>query len=197
MAELLTAYWYLVVVALLVGVLVAWRIFAGGRRTMVTRESAPDDGPAKRNQALIDAAPVSAGVPIPPEPVAPPAAEAMAGIGEAVAMGVNPEPLIAALSEAPEPTPEPEPEPAAPAPAGEADDLTRIKGLGPKLVDLLAELGVTQVAQVAAWSEADIDRIDSQLGRFEGRIRRDNWVEQARLLAAGDTAGYEARFGKL
>ena len=46
-------------------------------------------------------------------------------------------------------------------------------------------------------SEADIDQIDAQLGRFQGRIRRDDWPAQARLLAAGDTAGYEAKFGKL
>lgn len=83
-----------------------------------------------------------------------------------------------------------------PVPAG-GDDLTRIKGVGPKLRDLLGSLGVTRFEQVAAWSEADIDRIDAQLGQFAGRIRRDSWVEQAKLLAAGDTAGYESRFGKL
>ena len=89
------------------------------------------------------------------------------------------------------------PAPAAGAAAGSVDDLTRIKGVGPKLRDLLASLGVTRFEQVASWSEADIDRIDAQLGQFEGRIRRDNWVDQAKLLAAGDTAGYESRFGKL
>ena len=56
---------------------------------------------------------------------------------------------------------------------------------------------MTSFAQIAAWSEADIDRIDDQLGRFKGRIRRDNWIEQARLLTSGDTAAYEAQFGKL
>ena len=61
----------------------------------------------------------------------------------------------------------------------------------------LNELGVTSLAQIAAWSEADVDRIDGQLGRFQGRIRRDNWIEQARLLSGGDTAAYEAQFGKL
>lgn len=81
-----------------------------------------------------------------------------------------------------------------PAPSG-ADDLLLIKGLGPKLKTQLAELGVTSFAQIAAWSEADIDRIDAQLGRFQGRIRRESWVEQARLLAAGDTAGFAAKFG--
>ena len=78
-----------------------------------------------------------------------------------------------------------------------ADDLTRIKGLGPKLSTLLAGLGVTRFAQIAAWTDADLAAIDAKLGSFAGRPARDQWVEQARLLAAGDTAGYESRFGKL
>ena len=84
-----------------------------------------------------------------------------------------------------------------PADAVTGDDLTRIKGLGPKLAGTLRELGVVSFAQIAAWTDADIDRIDAQLGRFQGRIRRDDWPAQAQLLADGDTAGYEAKFGKL
>lgn len=79
----------------------------------------------------------------------------------------------------------------------DGDDLTRIKGLGPKLSRLLADLGVTRFDQIAAWSEADIAAIDAQLGAFAGRPTRDAWVEQARLLASGDAAAYEAKFGKL
>ena len=77
------------------------------------------------------------------------------------------------------------------------DDLARLKGVGPKLVGQLGELGVTSLAQIAAWEDADIDRIDVALGRFQGRIRRDSWVEQARLLAAGDEPGFAARFGAI
>jgi predicted flap endonuclease-1-like 5' DNA nuclease len=77
------------------------------------------------------------------------------------------------------------------------DDLTRIKGLGPKLAEQLRGLGVTSFAQMAAWDDAEIDRIDGQLGRFQGRIRRDDWPGQARLLAANDIAGYQAQYGKL
>ena len=91
---------------------------------------------------------------------------------------------------------EEEVEQAAPAPTA-TDDLTRIKGLGPKLRTLLNGLGVTSFAQIAAWSEADIAEIDGKLGAFAGRPTRDNWVEQAKLLAAGDTAAYEEKFGKL
>ena len=82
-------------------------------------------------------------------------------------------------------------------PDASGDDLTRIKGLGPKLAATLRDLGVTTFAQIAAWDEAEIDRIDSQLGRFQGRIRRDDWVGQAQLLAQGDDAGFAQRYGKL
>jgi predicted flap endonuclease-1-like 5' DNA nuclease len=79
----------------------------------------------------------------------------------------------------------------------QGDDLTRIKGLGPKLSRLLAELGVTRLDQIAAWTEADIAEIDPKLGAFAGRPTRDAWVEQAQLLLNGDAAVYEARFGRL
>ena len=87
--------------------------------------------------------------------------------------------------------------PTATATASGSDDLTRIKGLGPKLAATLREQGVTGFSQIAGWTEADIDRIDAGLGRFQGRIRRDDWVGQAKLLAAGDDAGFAQRYGKL
>ncbi|QHL90368.1 hypothetical protein GVO57_05350 [Sphingomonas changnyeongensis] len=72
-----------------------------------------------------------------------------------------------------------------------------MKGVGPKVAALLQGLGVTRFDQIAAWSDDDIARIDAHLGAFRGRAVRDRWVEQARLLAAGDTAAYEAAFGRL
>jgi predicted flap endonuclease-1-like 5' DNA nuclease len=87
--------------------------------------------------------------------------------------------------------------PAIAAAVGEPDDLKRIKGLGPKLATLLASLGVTRFDQIAAWSEADIAEVDRFLGTFQGRIARDNWVEQAAYLARGDEAGFAAKFGAL
>lgn len=83
-----------------------------------------------------------------------------------------------------------------PDPARGIDDLKRIKGLGPKLVGILHEQGVTRFEQIAAWTDDDIARIDGTLGRFAGRINRDKWVEQAKLLARGDEAGFEDQFGR-
>ena len=120
--------------------------------------------------------------------------------------GATTEPAATTPAATPAPTPTPTPAPAsasasaapasASAPAG-GDDLTRIKGLGPKLSATLHGAGVTSFAQIAAWSDADIDRIDAQLGRFQGRIRRDDWVGQAKLLAQGDENGFAERYGKL
>src|SRR3546814_18364971 len=78
-----------------------------------------------------------------------------------------------------------------------SDNLQVLKGIGPKLAGLLNGLGVTSFQQVAAWTAADIATIDAQLGAFQGRIARDNIVDQATYLARGDKAGFEAKYGAL
>ena len=100
----------------------------------------------------------------------------------------------AVSSAQPESQSDPEPTPIA---ASTADDLSKIKGLGPKLQTLLPTLGLSTYAQIAALSEADLAALDPKLGPFAGRPARDGWVEQAQYLAAGDVAGFEARFGKV
>lgn len=77
------------------------------------------------------------------------------------------------------------------------DDLTRMKGVGPKLATTLAGFGYTRFQQVAALSPIEADALDAQLGAFKGRLARDRVVEQARYLAKDDTEGFEAVFGKL
>ncbi len=69
------------------------------------------------------------------------------------------------------------------APEGAGDDLKKISGVGPVLEKKLNALGITTFAQVAAFSKEDIDRVDDALS-FKGRIERDNWLEQAKTLAA-------------
>lgn len=82
--------------------------------------------------------------------------------------------------------------------AGAADGpITQLKGLGPKVAARLGELGITTVGQVAALDHDAAQALDAQLGAFRGRMERDRWIEQARFLAVGDTAGFEAVFGKL
>lgn len=77
-----------------------------------------------------------------------------------------------------------------------ADDLKQIKGVGPKLEELLNENGVSRFAQIAGWSDADIDRFAELIGRMGGRIRSDDWKEQARILAEGGKTEFSQRVDK-
>lgn len=81
------------------------------------------------------------------------------------------------------------------APDGEPDDLTRIKGVGPKLSARLTELGVFHYRQIAGWTSAEVAEVDRHLGVFKGRIERDRWQAQAQLLDVGNDDDFELEFG--
>ncbi|WP_419907949.1 50S ribosomal protein L21 [Hoeflea sp.] len=68
------------------------------------------------------------------------------------------------------------------APKGDADDLKKISGVGPVLEKKLHAFGVTQYAQIAAFTKDDIAKLDEALN-FKGRIERDDWIGQAKALA--------------
>ncbi|MEP0520976.1 MAG: 50S ribosomal protein L21 [Hyphomicrobiales bacterium] len=70
------------------------------------------------------------------------------------------------------------------APEGEPDDLKKISGVGPVLEKKLHGLGITKYAQVAAFTEDDVSRVDDALS-FKGRIGREDWIGQAKKLAEG------------
>lgn len=69
-------------------------------------------------------------------------------------------------------------------PEGEPDDLKKISGVGPVLEKKLHGLGITKYAQVAAFTEEDVTRVDDALS-FKGRIGREDWIGQAKVLAEG------------
>lgn len=189
-----------ILIAVAVLLLIIAFVYLGSRSTKVEGEikrDVLDEGAerAGRNQALIDApTSVKQDVGITSanansDKIAAAGADADAEAGVSVAPTVG-DPV-------PEPVPTPAPAPApAPAPTGAADDLRQIKGVGPKLVTLLADQGITRFEQIAAWTPADVDRVDATLGRFAGRITRDQWVEQAKLLASGESNAFSERFGQ-
>nr|MDJ0823292.1 NAD(P)H-dependent oxidoreductase subunit E [Paracoccaceae bacterium] len=76
---------------------------------------------------------------------------------------------------------------------GAPDDLKQIKGVGPKLEKLLHSLGFFHFDQVAAWTAEEIAWVDENLEGFKGRVTRDNWVEQAKQLAAGGETDFSKR----
>ena len=190
--------WIIAVVGLVVAVVLLWWLL--GRKAPQEFETpvAPPAEPRKPLEAvkpeIIAAEPARfkpkepapapvAAPPPPPPPVPEPVAE--------TPPAPEPEPV-------PEPTREPQPAPEpAPEPAARADNLQLLKGVGPKMVALLNGLGVTRFQQIADWTDADIAAIDPQLGAFQGRIARDNFVDQASYLARGDKAGFEAKYGAL
>jgi predicted flap endonuclease-1-like 5' DNA nuclease len=76
--------------------------------------------------------------------------------------------------------------------ASQADDLKRIKGIGFQIEKKLNSLGVMTYEDIANWTSEDIERISHSLD-FKGRIQRENWVEQARILAAGGDTEFSRR----
>ncbi len=71
----------------------------------------------------------------------------------------------------------------APAAAAGADDLKQLSGVGPALEKKLHEAGITSFAQIAAWTDADVEEFGEKLS-FKGRIEREGWIEQAKELAS-------------
>lgn len=76
---------------------------------------------------------------------------------------------------------------------GVPDDLKQIEGIGPALEQVCNDLGFYHYDQIANWSEADIAWVDDNMPRFKGRIQRDKWVAQARLIVAEGLEAFRIR----
>ena len=71
------------------------------------------------------------------------------------------------------------------APEGEPDDLKLISGIGPGIERVLHELGIYHFHQIARLTPDNVAWINQRL-RFRGRIEREDWIGQAKRLAAGE-----------
>lgn len=147
------------------------------RRPEPTTQSAPSSAPP----AFVSAQPGGRPAPVPE------AAPAPAGTAPR-----TPQPrksraagLDAALAKSRDEPPAPAPGMLAAPRGGRADDLKLINGIGPKIEALLNGIGVWHFDQIAAWKAKDIAHVDERLVGFHGRITRDEWVKQAKALAAG------------
>lgn len=123
------------------------------------------------------AAPAAAHAPAPapaPAPKAAPVASPVAAEPAPVAADGKPEMLTAARD-------------------GGADDLKQIKGVGPKLEAMLNRMGVYHFDQIASWRAPEVAWVDENLEGFKGRVSRDNWVDQAKLLASGGETEFSKR----
>ena len=77
---------------------------------------------------------------------------------------------------------------------GKADNLLRISGVGPKNETILHNLGVYHFDQIADWKQEEVDWVDDHI-KFNGRITREKWIHQARLLADGKEAEFTRLYG--
>lgn len=77
-----------------------------------------------------------------------------------------------------------------------ADDLKAIKGVGPSLEKALNDMGIWHYQQIADWTDAEIAWVDDNLLRFKGRVSRDNWKQQAKILAIGEETEFSKRVSK-
>ena len=79
--------------------------------------------------------------------------------------------------------------------AGGANNLTRVKGIGPANEKKLNALGIWHFDQIAAWKKAEVQWVGSYLA-FPGRIEREEWVKQAKVLAKGGETEFSKRVDK-
>lgn len=177
MTEFLTTYGLWLVIALLIVIAITYLMSSKASADKAT-EAQPEIAPPP---VVVTATPV------------PPVIDPIPAAAPPPSVVIDPTPAKAA----PVPVPKPSPAPAPAAPSDGTDNLLQLKGVGPKLAALLTDLGVTRFAQIAAWTDTDLAAIDAKLGNFKGRPVRDQWIDQAKYLANGDIAGFEAKYGKL
>ncbi len=76
--------------------------------------------------------------------------------------------------------------------AAKKDDLKKISGVGPTIEKKLNAMGVKTYKQIANWKAADVKKADEKLN-FKGRIQREDWVKQAKVLARGGETEFSRR----
>jgi predicted flap endonuclease-1-like 5' DNA nuclease len=121
--------------------------------------------------------------PPPPPPVAAPAPPPVPPLVEPKAPAA---PLVGAPPQRPSGLPK--------ARGGKADNLQRISGIGPINEKVLHKLGIFHFDQIAAWRADEVQWVDDHL-KFNGRIKREEWIRQARLLAEGKEEEFTKLYG--
>ena len=190
---LLGEIWFLILLAALLGLFVGWLLW-GGRKSPVSKSSSAEvealrsqleqskaalkekDERISRLEARLQGRGVDPGAaPASSQSSAATRAERLAARNTSRAnQGTKPKTLEAPLD-------------------GTADNLKKIKGVGPKLEQLCNRLGFWHFEQIANWTDDEVAWVDANLEGFKGRVTRDNWVEQAKLLAAGRATEFSKR----
>lgn len=176
MSEIFRDYLPALIVALVIGAIVGWLLFRPRQRVRLSSDTAPirPHMAAEKRRPLPDPVPSGRGAVGSGRGITDEAATAVGNVsGEILRTHVYQE-----MPDA-------------------ADDLRRLKGVGPKFVTLLHSQGLFRFDQIARLTPTEVERIDAAMGAFRGRFTRDRIVAQADYLARGDEDGYEQQFGKL
>ena len=205
-AVALFAFAYSVPGAILIGLIVAvivaiilwmgWQDTNSGNGSDATTGTATTSTAAARSDATATAA-----SPVAAKPAATIAAAKPAAAKPAAKVAAKPAAKVAAkpaAKAAAKPAAKAAAKPAvlAKARAGGADNLKMIKGVGPVLERALHTTGVFHFDQVGAWTKADAEWFDDNVKGANGRVIRDGWVKQAKILAKGGTTEFSARVKK-
>ena len=186
----MNGFTFVALIALAIGVVVAWRAGAayGRRGIRIAAPERPDESGLRVAQS--ETASQSA-EPVPPRHPDPVPRADLAERSQLLAMAEERRQLFGVLADARAETARYRqivvdiehnaPPPLLDAP-GAPDDLKLIVGVGPVIERMLYQMGIATFRQIARWSERDIDEVDAELPEFPGRIRRDAWVTQAREL---------------
>ncbi len=75
------------------------------------------------------------------------------------------------------------------------DDLKEISGIGLKIEEALNNLGIYSFEQIANWNFENIEWIENYLV-FKGRIKKEDWIGQAKLLFAGGETEFSKKVKK-
>ena len=131
-------------------------------------------------------APDPAAEPPSPIPAATPLVDPLVAIASQVEGTAAPSAALPKDTDKPEGLPEPR---------GKADDLKRIRGVGRQNEGRLNELGIWHFDQIGAWTAKEVAWVGHFLA-FPGRIEREQWVAQAKSLAAGEDTDFSKRVAK-
>lgn len=170
---LLGELWVLLLLAALLGLLVGWIIW--GRRS--SYEATGSIAELEAKLAASNSAPVAAVAASAVDNVDYDGDGVIEGSNEGSNEGSKPATLTAARD-------------------GKADDLKQIKGVGPKMEKLCNKLGFYHFDQIASWTADEVAWVDANLEGFKGRVSRDGWVAQAKVLTAGGETAFSKKVEK-
>jgi predicted flap endonuclease-1-like 5' DNA nuclease len=77
--------------------------------------------------------------------------------------------------------------------ASQKDDLKKISGVGKFIEEKLNNIGIYTYEQISNFTPEDMQTVTDLIEFFPGRIERDDWVGQARVLKSGGSTEFSKK----